>query len=123
MVAFRQMGWKRILPFALELNGWQISFTHEPIPSQVLGARELNAHGHIHHNPAYSQRHQNLCIEWLGYSPVELRPLLDRWVGGLPVPELSRLDTPQNRREKKRIARARRRHQIELTEDLTPSIS
>lgn len=78
LAIYREMGWHLVRPFELELSGWQVRFTHEPIQPEELKDGEINIHGHIHHNPAYTDRHVNCSVEWLGYEPVDLGPILEK---------------------------------------------
>ncbi len=73
---FSEMGWHLVKPFELRWGERLVRFTHEPIPLDDLPGDTLNVHGHIHHNPAPDVQHVNCCVEWLGYEPEELRPLL-----------------------------------------------
>lgn len=102
LAVFREMGWYVVKPFQIERDGWRVLFGHEPVASDVILPDQLNVHGHIHHNPAYSERYLNCCIEWLGYGPVELEPLLAgliKTVGPPPAPREMRRALKKRRRD------------------------
>lgn len=86
LAQFREMGWNLVRPFELNWSDRPVRFTHEPIPLLSMPENGINVHGHIHHNPAPDAQHVNCCVEWLGYEPVDLRPILSTATASDPVP-------------------------------------
>ena len=85
-------GWHIVPEFSIEYRGWTILFSHYPewvVPLSnddntavgarldLIPARSINVHGHIHEKKAPSKYHINVSVEQIGYSPVDLKSLLD----------------------------------------------
>lgn len=122
---YRDCGFQPVKPFAIDFNGYPISFAHypwsseDPLPGEIAVLREsdppskvrmlgrhLRLHGHIHNN-GYSRdayvpfirNHINLSVEQTKYKPVNLKLLLDAYLLG---------DYPETTPEQLEDARARK---------------
>lgn len=63
------------------LKEFDASLSHIPLHESTLGEgragpNTIGIHGHIHRNPPPSNRHINVSVEWINYTPVEVSSLL-----------------------------------------------
>jgi calcineurin-like phosphoesterase family protein len=63
------------------LKEHDVSLSHIPLHESTMsegkgGAKTLNVHGHIHRNAPPSERHINVSVEWVNYTPVEITEIL-----------------------------------------------
>lgn len=74
---YENLGFKVIVPFEFQEDGFDISFTH--YPRRQLRAKEINVHGHIHNNPCdyLTRRHNNMSVEVIGYQPLPFRKVVE----------------------------------------------
>ena len=49
--------------------------THIPLPVENIPGDRINVHGHIHQNPAPTERHINVSVEQIGYTPINIDEL------------------------------------------------
>lgn len=63
------------------LKDFNVSLSHIPLHESTLsegkaGPSTIGIHGHIHRNAPPSDRHINVSVEWINYTPVEITELL-----------------------------------------------
>jgi len=63
------------------LKEHNVSLSHIPLHESTMsegkgGMQTLNVHGHIHRHAPPSDRHINVSVEWIDYTPVEIETLL-----------------------------------------------
>lgn len=63
------------------LKEFGVALSHVPLHESTLaearhGKETVNIHGHIHRNAPPSERHINVSVEWINYTPVEVTELL-----------------------------------------------
>lgn len=55
---------------------WNCLLTHVPIHESGLLKVEYNVHGHIHQNESPTQKHINVSVEKINYTPIPLEVLM-----------------------------------------------
>ena len=68
------------------LKEYDVSLSHIPLHESTMsegrgGKRTRNIHGHIHRNLSPSDRHINVSVEAINYTPVEVESLLQKKKG------------------------------------------
>ena len=63
------------------LKEHNVSLSHIPLHETTMsegkgGVATIGIHGHIHRNPPPSNRHINVSVEWINYTPIEITELL-----------------------------------------------
>lgn len=64
--------WRMFPEFGLLLTHVPV---HESALDRDMGRELINIHGHIHQNKSPSHNHQNVCVEWLNYKPINIEEL------------------------------------------------
>lgn len=54
----------------------KVVLTHIPLREENIPGDRINVHGHIHTNPAPTERHRNVSVEQINYTPVNLDEVL-----------------------------------------------
>lgn len=67
------MVWRMFPEYGLLLSHVPL---HETVLANSYGHNMKNVHGHIHCNPAPSDRHINVAVEQINYTPIELESLI-----------------------------------------------
>lgn len=50
----------------------KVVLSHVPLRDESIPGNRINVHGHIHNNPAPSDRHRNVSVEQIDYTPINL---------------------------------------------------
>lgn len=54
-----------------------VVLTHLPMDKQsLLGKDLINVHGHIHRNYPPTEKHRNVSVEWVNYTPVNIEEVI-----------------------------------------------
>lgn len=110
---YRECGFRLIKPFEINYLNHRISFAHYPLKEREAHPQHIRIHGHIHNN-GYSGKESdfipfsagqiNVSAEQTHYRPVNLKALLDGYIGGAYEPETVKAPLSQGLSQKRPFA-------------------
>jgi len=75
---YREVGFHEVIAYPIILHKFLI-MSHEPVYLAV-GTHFWNVHGHIHSNRSPTEKHINVSVEAVDYTPVNINDILKRVV-------------------------------------------
>lgn len=104
---YRECGFKIVKPFSIPYtlgkHLYHVSFSHYPLKQDEAHPYHIRLHGHIHNNgyggkdqdfTPFSFNQINVSVEQTHYRPVNLKALLDGYIGGCYEAEHLKADSP-----------------------------
>ena len=75
---YRSVGFAEVIAYPILIHNYVI-LSHEPV-YLAKGTHFWNVHGHIHSNRSPTEKHINVSVEAINYTPVNMKDILKRIV-------------------------------------------